>query len=345
MSRIAVVTSTPPFAEGGHLVIARELVGALRDAGHDAAVTLTPQNRFGRQGAAYLANWLTDVGADAEGRRVDQVISLRYPSYAVRHPVHVSWLNHTMREYYDLWPAFSATLSKRARIKERARRTLIHRADTFFLKRLRRRFAQSRTVAERLQRWNHLDAEVLYPPPPRRAYRCDGYGDYIFAVSRLTPLKRMDLIIEAFAEPAGSSLRCVIAGEGEQRADLERLARARQVDDRVTFAGPLSDDDLLTHFARCRAVCFVPFQEDYGLVTVEAFSSRKAVVTCLDSGGVAELVDHEQNGLVCDPSPPGVAGALRRIMDEPFARRLGERAEATAARMTWAAAVRRLVVV
>jgi glycosyltransferase involved in cell wall biosynthesis len=345
MSRVTVVTSTPPFAEGGHLVMARALVDALRESGHEATLTLTPQNRFGRQGAAYLANWLTDVGKDAAGRPVDQVISLRYPAYAVRHPVHVCWLNHTMREYYDLWPAFSASLSRQARIKEGLRRSLMHRTDTWLLRRLKRRFTISKTVAERMKRWNRLDAEVLYPPPPPRAYRCDAYEDYIFAVSRLTPLKRMDLIIEALAEPAAASVRCVIAGEGEHRDELERLARTRHVSDRVTFTGRLDEEQLLTHLARCRAVCFVPFQEDYGFVTVEAFSSRKAVVTCLDSGGVAELVDHEQNGLVCDPSPPGVAGALRRIMDVAYAERLGQRAAATAATMSWEAAVRRLIVV
>ena len=62
---------------------------------------------FGRQASAYLATWLTDV-TSSEGRPIDQVISLRYPSYAVRHPHHVCWLNHTMREYYDLWPTRSA---------------------------------------------------------------------------------------------------------------------------------------------------------------------------------------------------------------------------------------------
>ena len=33
MARVLVVTSSPPFVEGGHLVIARSLVGALREAG------------------------------------------------------------------------------------------------------------------------------------------------------------------------------------------------------------------------------------------------------------------------------------------------------------------------
>jgi hypothetical protein len=126
--RIAVVTSSPPMVEGGHMVIARSLAQALRDAGHTADIIVTPQNRFGRQASAYLATWLTDVGS-ADGQPIDQVISLRYPSYAVRHRKHVCWLNHTMREYYDLWDRFSAGLGAAGRLKERTRRCAIHAAD------------------------------------------------------------------------------------------------------------------------------------------------------------------------------------------------------------------------
>src|SRR5919106_3088670 len=116
MARIAVVTSSPPMVKGGHMVIARSLVQALRDASHEADIIVTPQNRFGRQASAYVATWLTDVGR-TDGRKIDQVISLRYPSYAVRHERHVCWLNHTMREYYDLWQQFRPTLSRRGLIK------------------------------------------------------------------------------------------------------------------------------------------------------------------------------------------------------------------------------------
>ena len=108
MAVITIVTSAPPLTEGGHLVIARSLERALLEAGHRAGIVTTPSNRFGRQGPAYLANWLTDVGMTGSGERVDQIISLRFPSYAVRHAQHVCWLVHTMREYYDLWDQFSS---------------------------------------------------------------------------------------------------------------------------------------------------------------------------------------------------------------------------------------------
>ena len=325
------------------MVIARSLVQALREGGHSADMIVTPQNRFGRQASAYLATWFTDVGS-ADGKPIDLVISLRYPSYAVRHPRHVCWLNHTMREYYDLWDRFSAGISAASRIKERGRRLAIHAADRYLLTRnVSRLFVQSRTIQRRLAMWPELRSTVLYPPAPQRDYRCDGYGDYVFLVSRLTQLKRADLLIEALAQPDLSTVRAVIAGEGDQRGPLEQLATARGVSERVTFAGRISDDELVEHLARCRIVCFPPFDEDYGFVTAEAFASKKGVITCRDSGGPAELVQDGVNGMICDPNPAALADALHRAMaDRATAERWGAAAFASSARLSWRDAVARL---
>jgi len=203
-------------------------------------------------------------------------------------------------------------------------------------------FVQSRTIQRRLAMWPELRSSVLYPPPPQRAYRCDAYGDYVFLVSRLTRLKRADLLIEALAQPDVTA-RAVIAGEGEERNALEQLARGRGVVERVTFAGRISDDELLDHLARCRVVCFPPFEEDYGFVTAEAFASRKAVITCRDSGGPAELVEDGVNGLICDPTPQALASALRRVMDDQSAAdRMGAAAYDSSTRLSWRDAVAQL---
>jgi glycosyltransferase involved in cell wall biosynthesis len=328
------------------MVIARSLAAALRDAGHHADIIVTPQNRFGRQASSYLATWLTDVGS-RDGQRIDQVISLRYPSYAVRHENHVCWLNHTMREYYDLWDRFRATLSARGRLKEGLRRRAIHAADRYLLTRnVRRLFVQSKTIQQRLAMWPELRSTVLYPPPPPRAYRCDEYGDYVFMVSRLTALKRADLLLEALATPEGAGIRAVIGGEGEERPRLEAMIDRLGLQGRVVLAGGLSEGPLVEHLARCRAVCFPPLQEDYGFVTAEAFASRKAVVTCRDSGGPAELVRDGVNGFVCDPTPASLAASLRKLMeDRSLAERLGAEASRAAGQMTWADAVKQLMAI
>lgn len=347
MSRVLVVTSAPPLTEGGHLVLARALVRALRESGHESGLVTTPSNRFGRQGPAYLANWLTDVGMTGGGHRVDQIITLRFPSYAVRHPEHVCWLNHTMREYDDCWDEWSSRLSPQGRMKELARRTLIRTADTYFFKRhVRRMFTISGAVRDRLARWNGVSAQVLHPPPPQRAYRCDGYGDYLFFASRLTPLKRVDLMLNALAQPAARAVRCVIGGEGEDRVRLETLARALGVDARVTFTGHLSDAELIDHLARCRAVVFPPANEDYGFVTVEAFSAGKPVITCTDSGGPLEFLRDGENGWVVPPTASGLAAAFAEAMDAPgAAEQMGARGREIAAAMSWPRAVKTLVIV
>ncbi len=325
------------------MVIARELTRALREAGHEAQIIITPQNRFGHQASAYLATWLTDL-TSSEGRPIDQVISLRYPSYAVRHRRHVCWLNHTMREYYDLWDSFSAPLSSKARLKERVRKTFIHAADRYLLARLSRLFVQSRTVQQRIAVWQSLNSTILYPPAPQRDYRCEAYEPVFFFVSRLTRLKRADLLVRALATPAANAVHLVIAGDGEERPVLERLASELGVARRIRFAGHLTDDQLIDELAVCRAVCFPPFQEDYGFVTVEAFASRKAVVTCRDSGGPAELVRDGVNGFVVEPTPEALGRAMRRLLDDPaLARRMGSAAHDSGARLTWPETVRQLV--
>lgn len=340
--RICVVTSDVPFVEGGHLVIARELVDRLREFGYQAELVTTPQNRFGRQFGAYVATALTDLTEGGDGQATDGIISLRFPSYAVRHERHSCWLNHRMREYYDLWPRFRSSLSWKGRVKESVRRFLIHRIDEFCLDhRVKKLYAQSRTIKARLSAWGGHSSEVLYPPAVERPYRTEGYGDYFFAASRLVPLKRLDLLVRAAAE---ARVRCKIAGEGP---DLERLQNIREDlkgEKYVTFLGRISDDELVSHYAQCRAVVFPAYGEDYGLVTLEAFSSAKAVITCDDSGGPAELVEHDKNGFVVASETESLAEVLRRLAeDTSLAERLGTEALAEAGRHSWEHAIRKLV--
>ncbi len=93
----------------------------------------------------------------------------------------------------------------------------------------------------------------------------------------------------------------------------------------MTLIGRIDDSQMLEHLAQCRAVCFPPYDEDYGFVTAEAFASRKPVVTCSDSGGPAELVIDDVSGKVCAPRPEALARALRELMDDAAAaERMGQ---------------------
>jgi glycosyltransferase involved in cell wall biosynthesis len=221
------------------------------------------------------------------------------------------------------------------------RRQVFHALDKRLLTRnVTRLVAQSRTIQERLRRFGNIPSELLYPPPPERRYRTEAYGDYIFAVSRLTPLKRLGLLIESVPLMRDRFLAVKIAGEGEEMDRLRTRVAELGLAGRVELLGPIPDEELVEHYARCRGVYFAPWNEDYGFVTLESFRSGKAVVTAADSGGPAEIVRHEHNGLVAEPTPQAMAEQLDRLADRDLAERLGRAAEVSSREHTWERAVK-----
>jgi glycosyltransferase involved in cell wall biosynthesis len=88
----------------------------------------------------------------------------------------------------------------------------------------------------------------------------------------------------------------------------------------------------------------VPFDEDYGYVTLEAFLAMKPVVTANDSGGTLEFVRDGENGFICVPEPEPIARAIAHLADNRSrARQLGERGRARALEITWDGVVEQLV--
>ena len=343
--RIIVVTSDVPFVEGGHIIIAQCTVQALKDRGYEADLVLTPQNRFGRQLRAYMANFFTDVEVDGLGRKTHQVISFRFPSFAVRHSRHVCWLNHRLREYYDLWDYLYSQLGWKGRLKESMRKQIIRALDSYFLKHnVDKVFAQSETVQTRLKIWGNISSEVLYPPPPQRNYYTDGYGDYIFAVSRLHRLKRLDLLIKSFNHLKNKEIKAVIAGSGPEYNNLKNMLQENKLENRVTLLGNADENTVLRHLADCRAVYFAPLKEDYGFVTGEAFASSKCVITTDDSGGPAELVKDGYRGYICESVPEKIAEKLDILAeDKNLAEKMGQNAKNFISGITWDKTVERLI--
>jgi hypothetical protein len=133
----------------------------------------------------------------------------------------------------------------------------------------------------------------------------------------------------------------VIAGDGPAADALRELAAG---DPRIRFVGRLSDEALLDHYARAHFVAFVPFDEDMGLVTLEAMKSGKPVLTVSDAGGVTEFVADGINGRVVAPDVDALAMAIDALMaDRERLRAMGNAARATGATVTWQRTVGRLL--
>jgi glycosyltransferase involved in cell wall biosynthesis len=339
MARVLVCTAQVPFASGGAERHAEGLVREIVAFGHEAELVRLPFKWYPRAEilTSALAWRLLDL-SEADGKRVDLVIPMKFPSYLVRHENKVVWLIHQFRQAYDRFGTAESDFT--ASPEDTRWRELIAESDRTGLTEARKIFTNARNTADRLARFNGIEAEALYHPPPLAGrYRTEAPSGFALAAGRLDAWKRMDLAIGA---AAAGKFRLVIAGDGAERARLEALATKSGAD--VRFAGRVSDDELLGLYATSSVVIFPPADEDYGYIALEAFLSKKPVVTCRDSGGPLEFVVDGENGRVVAPDADALAEATRALIADPQkSREFGERGFERVREIRWENAVRALL--
>lgn len=333
--RICICGVQVPFARGGAENLIEALRQALLERGYPVDVVTIPFKWYpSRQVLAHALPWrLLDL-SESQGRTIDVVIATKFPSYLVRHPNKVTWLVHQYRQAYDLFGTPYGDLTDSPE-DQRIRRLVTH-MDNTALPESKRIFTIAKNVSSRLARYNGLEGTPLYPPPPLGdRYFCEAYEDFILVPGRLETIKRIDLLLRALAQ-GNSGLRCVITGAGPDAQRLMEMAKALDLTDRVRFSGFVPEEELLRLYARCRAVYYAPYDEDYGFVTLEAMRSHKPVITTADAGGVLEFVAEESTGFVTSPDPEAVAQAIDRVAgDQAMCQRLGEAGSALVQEITW----------
>ncbi len=392
--RVAIVAPEPvPYTFGG---TERAVAGIVREinarTSHVAELVGLPVDE--RSFSGLLDGYRAFARLDLT--RFDQVISVKYPAWAVSHPHHTAYLFHRLRGVYDTYDTFGRPRAPRPAdpsveclvtaaeklwrdaIERRAplgellvrRDELVASADQTIRRcgadhpdlelpspvtrvvvraldavaltpdAVRRHLALSRTVAARPDYFPPgVRPGVVYLPPDIPGLRRGGRR-HLFTASRLDTTKRVTTIAAAMAHTR-ADLPLLIAGSGPQHDELARLAGS---DPRIQLLGFVDDADLATYYADALAVPFIPLDEDYGLITVEAMASGTPVITSPDAGGPAELVDHWVTGLVVAPTPKALAAAFDHLAGhDDFAAALGAAASERAADLHWDTTIAQLL--
>lgn len=311
--KIAVVNNAVPFVRGGAEFLADWLVERLARSGHSATLVRIPfqWNPPERVLDSMLACRLMQVP------NCDRVIALKFPAYLVPHRDKVLWLLHQFRQAYDLWGTPLQSLPDDA--TGQAIRDSVRAADQQALSGVPI-YTNSHITSDRLRAFNGIPSQVLFPPlQSPEQYWCDTYGDYIFCPSRMNEAKRQHLLVESMRWTR-TGVRLVIAGKPE---DISYLRRIESIVERYDLsakvmiqAGFIDEETKVRLFAGCLGCAYIPYDEDsYGYVTMEAFESRKPVVTATDSGGVDILVRHRETGYIVPADPQALAEAFDEMFD------------------------------
>jgi len=324
--RIAIATVQVPFITGGAEILAETLREALISRGHEAEIVTIPFKWYPVETLlnCMLMGRMMDL-TEVNGEKIDLVIAMKFPAYYLKHPNKVIWLCHQHRQAYDLWGTEFGDIHKE-NDGEFIRKTIILN-DNLFLAEARRIFTIAGNPTTRLKEFNNIDAITLYPPPGNCSrLRCDGYEDFVFYASRIDPMKRQRLLVEA-ARFIKSDTRIYIAGKGSEReiGYIQRLIENYGLSDRVKLLGFISEQEKIDYYAGCLGVYFGAYDEDYGYITLEAFFSKKPVIIHEDAGGPLEFVKHGENGFVIKPDPEAIAAKIDEWSENRgMARQMGE---------------------
>jgi len=142
--------------------------------------------------------------------------------------------------------------------------------------------ANSKFIARRIKKVYRRSATVIYPPVDVSAFSyVEKKEDFYLTASRLVPYKRIDLVVDAFAQMPDKKL--IVIGDGPEFKKIQSKAS-----DNVIIMGYQSFEVLKDHMQRAKAFVFAA-EEDFGIMPVEAQACGTPVIA-FQKGGACETV-------------------------------------------------------
>lgn len=225
-----------------------------------------------------------------------------------------------------------------ARLRQGARewkKNVARAIDRRVVRRLDKVLTNSAFIAQQVQKIFQVQAVPCLLGIPLNRYPSHVNGKakfsapYVLTVSRLNLEKNIENILTAvrvLRDRGGLPFdRYIIVGNGPLKPTLQRKVRDLEIDDVVEFRGAISDAEVAQLYANAALVIYLPLDETFGLVYLEAALYRRAVIAP-NHGGPTEIVTHMVTGLQVDPlNPTEIANAIERCLTDPsLLNRLGE---------------------
>lgn len=166
---------------------------------------------------------------------------------------------------------------------------------------------------------NPLDLDEYDPPPARGRWRqrLGIEGPLVVFLGRLSPRKRVDVVIAAMAAPRNSAATLVVAGNDMGAADRARAqVAALGLERRVIFNGLVTGRDRLELLADADIVVYPSADEVFGLVPLEALLSGTPVIVADDSGCGEVVAELDGGQVVPIGDAAALAEAIARVVDE-----------------------------
>lgn len=171
--------------------------------------------------------------------------------------------------------------------------------------------ANSTHIKNDIKKYYGRDAEVIYPPVDIQRFskaKPTKRSGFVCA-SRLVPQKRIDLAIKACNQ---LNLPLTVVGDGPERQNLQKIAGPN-----ITFAGRVSDQEMVNQIAGAQAFIFPSF-EDLGIVPIEAMAAGTPVIAFKKGGSLDYVVEGKTGALFDKQNVDSLKKVLQKFDPDTF---------------------------
>jgi phosphatidylinositol alpha-1,6-mannosyltransferase len=163
--------------------------------------------------------------------------------------------------------------------------------------------------------YNGVNPDQFQPAEHTNSGR--GENQYLLCVAEHREYKGIDVLLHALKRliPWNPSVKLALAGDGPLRRDLEDLAASLGVRNNVRFLGHQGAAEVVALLQGCLVFVLPSRADNCPVALIEAMACRKPVVACA-VGGIPELIQHENSGILVEPeNPEALAKGLRRVLE------------------------------
>lgn len=199
--------------------------------------------------------------------------------------LHVSYVHSPMRYAWDLQHQYLRETGLDKGIRSAITRMMLHKLRLWDFKSsagVDSFLANSHFIARRIKKVYRRESTVIHPPVDVENFEMElTKEDYYFTASRMVPYKKIDLIVEAFANMPNKKL--VVIGDGPEYQKIKNKSKSN-----ITLLGYQESDILKRYMQRAKAFVFAA-EEDFGIIPVEAQACGTPVIA-FGKGGALETV-------------------------------------------------------
>jgi glycosyltransferase involved in cell wall biosynthesis len=231
---------------------------------------------------------------------------------APRDAMHICYCHTPMRWVWN-FDGYSEreSMSPAMRVALRALTSILRQWDVGAARQPDHFIANSKVVAERIQKAYGRTAEVIHPPiDVDRFQPSDEVDDYYMLLSRMVSYKRLDLAVEACTR---LNKKLMVVGTGPQRKYLESIAGPS-----VKFLGRVRDSEVVRLASRCRALLF-PGEEDFGMAPLEVAAAGRPTIAFRAGGATETIVEGSTGSFFDQQTPEALMEAIEQFERQQWA--------------------------